>query len=215
MYKLYWSEGTASLAPQIVLEEAGVNYEMAVIDTAKAEHRTPEFLAINPFGKVPALILPNGNTMTESAAICLYLVEEHNLSHLAPPPCSDSRAEFLQWIVYLTNTIQENYKRFYYCDRFLPESGDSDGIKTIAIRDLLEFWKPVDDALKQSNGPFMLGNNISLLDIFLTMLVTWYQPMAELLQKYPALNTCYEETVKHPSVAKGMAMQSKVSVGKN
>ncbi len=59
----------------------------------------------------------------------------------------------------------------------------------------------------------MLGHKIGLLDIFITMLVTWYQPMEELLQKYPALNTCFESSCKHPSVAKGMAMQSKVSVG--
>lgn len=213
MYKLYWSEGTASLAPQIVLEEAGVDYEMVVIDTAKSEHRTPEYLAINPFGKVPALVLPSAKTLTESAAICLYLIEQHDLEHLAPSPKNEHRASFLQWIIYLTNTIQENYKRFYYNDRFLPEGGDIDGIRKVAVRDLIEFWKPVEDTLKASNGHFMLGEKISLLDIYITMLVTWFQPMDELLEIYPSLKKCFDETNKLPSVIKCMNMQTKLSIG--
>lgn len=95
----------------------------------------------------------------------------------------------------------------------MPEGGDVEGIREIAIRDLIDFWKPIEDALQTRDGPFMLGKKISLLDIFITMLVTWYQPMEELLEMYPALKKCYEESSKYPSVAKGIAMQSKVSVG--
>ncbi len=204
MYKLYWSQGTASLAPQVILEETGVDYEMVLIDMAKSEHLTPEYLAINPFGKVPALMLPGGIVMTEAAAICLYLIEQHNLKHLAPTVKSYSRAQFLQWLMYLTNTIQENYKRYYYNNRFLPKGGDKEGIREIAIKDLIEFWKPIDDALAKSDGDFMLGQKISLLDIYLTMLVTWFQPMDELTSMYPALKQCFDECNKHPSVIKSM-----------
>ncbi len=213
MYKLYWSEGTASLAPQIVLEEAGVEFEIVVTDTAKSEHTKSEFLAINPFGKIPALILPNGTVMTEAAAICLYLIEQHDLDHLAPKPKSSERAEFLRWIIYLTNTIQENYKRYYYCDCFIPEGGDIDGFRKIAIKDLIEFWKPVESALKKNNGAFMLGEKLSLLDIYITMLITWFQPMDELLSIYPSLKNCYDETNKNTSVAKCMKLQTKLSIG--
>lgn len=213
MYKLYWSEGTASLAPQIILEEAGVEYEMVVVDTTKSQHCTPEFLAINPFGKVPALTLPDGEVMTEAAAICLYLIEQHDLMHLAPQPKSKSRAKFLKWITYLTNTVQENYKRYYYNDRFLPNGGDINGIREIAIKDLLEFWKPINDELLLSQGSYMLGKDISLLDIYITMLVTWFEPMDKLLATYPAIKKCYDESNQHPSVIKGMKMQTKLSIG--
>lgn len=213
MYKLYWSEGSASLAPHIILEEAKVDYELILIDTAKSEHRTPEFLKINPFGKVPALMLPDGEVMTETAAICIYLIEKHNLDHLAPQPNTEDRAQFLQWIMYLTNTVQENYKRYYYNDRFLPDGGDIEGIREIAIKDLIDFWKPIEDALESSDGTFMLAGGISLLDIYITMLVTWFQPMEKLLNIYPAINKCFEACNKHPSVITGMNMQNKISVG--
>ncbi len=213
MYKLYWSEGTASLAPQVILEEAGIDYEMVIIDMANSQHFTPEYLAINPFGKVPALMLPDGKVMTEAAAICLYLIEQHDLTHLAPQPKSKPRAQFLQWLMYLTNTVQENYKRYYYNDRFLPEGRDKGGIREIAVKDLIEFWKPVDEVLAKSDGAFMLGREISLLDIYATMLVTWFQPMDTLLSTYPSLKICFDECNKQPSFSKAMQMQSKISVG--
>ena len=213
MYKLYWSEGTASLAPHIILEEAKVEYELILVDTAKSQHRTTEFLKVNPFGKVPAMTLPDGEVMTEAAAICLYLIEKHNLDHLAPLPNTKKRAQYLKWIIYLTNTVQENYKRYYYNDRFLPDGGDSDGIREVAVKDLIDFWKPVEDALKISQGVFMLGKEMSLLDIYIAMLVTWFQPMEDLLDKYPALKNCFNETNKHPSVEAGMKLQNKISVG--
>ena len=213
MYKLYWSEGTASLAPQIILEEVGVEYDIVVIDTAKSQHRTPEYLALNPFGKIPAMMLPDGSVMTEAAAICLYLIEEHDINHLAPKPKSANRASFLKWIIYLTNTIQENYKRYYYNDRFLPKGGDIEGIREIAIKDFVEFWKPIEEQLLASNGAFMLGEKISLLDIYITMLVTWFQPMDELLSIYPTLKNCYDKCNEQTSVVKSMEMQTKLSIG--
>jgi len=208
MYKLYWSEGTASLAPQVVLEEASVEYELIEVKMMASKQCNPEFLKVSPFGKIPAIALPNGKIMTEAAAISLYLIEQHSLDHLAPLPKSDSRAEFLQWITYLTNTIQENYKRYYYNNRFLPDGRDPDGIREIAVKDLIEFWKPIEDALKKSNGSYMLGEKISLLDIYITMLVTWFYSMEKLFFMYPAIQKCYEACVKHKSISKSLETHS-------
>jgi len=212
MYTLYWSEGTASLAPRIVLEETGADYEVITIDTGKSEHRTPEYLSINPFGKVPAMALPDGQIMTEAAAICLYLIEQHDLNHLAPPPKTPQRAEFLKWIVYLTNTIQENYKRYYHSERFLPKGGDTSAIREVGIKDLIEFWRPVEISLQSSKGTFMLGKNISLLDIYITMLVTWFNPMEELLERYPALKLCFNASNQHSSVEKAMKTETSINL---
>jgi glutathione S-transferase len=69
MYKLYWAQVTGAMAPQIILEEAGTSYERVVLDTDKGKEMQAEFLAINPRGQIPALGLPDGSIMTESAAM--------------------------------------------------------------------------------------------------------------------------------------------------
>ena len=69
MYKLYWSKGAGSMAPEVILEEVGAKYEKIEVDLAKDANRRAEFLAVNPLGQVPALVLPDGTLMTESAAI--------------------------------------------------------------------------------------------------------------------------------------------------
>ena len=77
MYKLYWSRGSGVVTPQVMLEEIGAEYEKVVIDVEKEENRSPEYLAVNPLGQIPALALADGTILTESAAIVLQIVDEH------------------------------------------------------------------------------------------------------------------------------------------
>ena len=95
MYQLYWSKTSGAMAPEALFEEIGVEYEKIVIDTEKEEHRSAEFLAVNPMGQIPALVLPDGTLMTESAAILLQIVDQHPDAGLAPPVGSSERAHFL------------------------------------------------------------------------------------------------------------------------
>ena len=73
MYKLYWARTSGAMVPEALFEEIGVDYEKIVIDIAKEENRSDEFLAINPMGQIPTLVLPDGTMMTESAAQHLLL----------------------------------------------------------------------------------------------------------------------------------------------
>ena len=112
-YKLYWDSWTASMAPQMLLELAGLPYRPIRVSLAENEQRRPAYLALNPAGKVPTLVTPEGETLAEAAAICLWLAERHDLD-LAPPPGDPDRATFLRWLLYLTDTIQPNYRRLYH-----------------------------------------------------------------------------------------------------
>ncbi len=69
MYKLFWSKSAGSMTPEVLLEEIGAAYEKVLVDLEKEENRGAEFLAVNPLGQIPALILPDGTLMTESAAM--------------------------------------------------------------------------------------------------------------------------------------------------
>ena len=84
MYIVYGGRFTRTISVQMVLEEGDLRYELRELDILRGEHRSPEFLSINPAGYVPALITPEGQTLHETAAIVLYLADRHGLRDLAP-----------------------------------------------------------------------------------------------------------------------------------
>ena len=106
MYKLYGSLGAASLTPQCVLEESGLPYEFIEVDISEDTERDPEYLKLNPHGRIPTLVIDD-QVMIESAAISIYLADKHSHTQLSPPLDHPERSRYLQWMVYLTNTLQE------------------------------------------------------------------------------------------------------------
>ncbi len=80
MYKLYWARASGAMVPQALFEEIGAKYEKIVIDLDQEENRTPEFLAVNPMGQIPVLVLPDGTLMTESAAMVLHIADPRTWS---------------------------------------------------------------------------------------------------------------------------------------
>jgi glutathione S-transferase len=83
IYKLYYYPGNANLAPHMLLEELGVDYELVLVDRGNNSHKSPEYLKLNPTGRIPVLI--DGDLVPfESAAICLHVAVRHPQAALAP-----------------------------------------------------------------------------------------------------------------------------------
>ena len=107
MYVLYGGDFTRAPLVQWVLEEGRLPYyEFRRIDILKDEHRTPEFLAINPAGLVPVLITPEGETLCEVAALMVYLADRHRLTELAPAVTDPRRGLFLSSVFWIASDIQ-------------------------------------------------------------------------------------------------------------
>ncbi len=199
MYELYWAYDTASFGPQAVLEEAGLEHSLIPVDLAAGENYGAAYRAISPLAKVPAMRLPDGEILYEATAIMFYLCEEHGLEDLMPPPRDPRRALFLRSLFYLSNNVQDSYKRFYYPQRFSTDPFDAPKIKTKSVEALMQSWQPVDAHLS-THGPYHLGDRFSLADIYMTMLVTWFQPMEDLLAAYPAIRSCHEKVCARPAI---------------
>ena len=180
MYKLYWAPDTASLAPMAVLEEAGADYEAIQIDYEGNQHKSDEYLALNPCGLVPTLVLPDGRAMFEAAAIVMHLCEQYPAAHLAPPPGDADRPMFYQWMLYLADTPQPTYRRYYYPGRFAADEAD---VRKRGVEALLEQFAIVEGAL--SHSEWMLGARFSACDIYLHMLTTWFEPPEALYARFP------------------------------
>ncbi|MGF1608605.1 MAG: glutathione S-transferase family protein [Kiloniellales bacterium] len=200
MYRIYWRRQTGAFAPQVVLEEAGVPYEIVPIDTKTGEHRQPAYLKINPQGRVPALQLPDGSIMTESAAMVLYLADRHGKGKLAPGPDDPDRPRFLRWLFFMACNLYEADLRAYYPARYSTDGDAAAGIKAAAVRDMDEQWDMVEAALDP--GPYLLGERESVLDPYMLMLASWHPDMSQLLAGLPRLKRACDLTLARPAIAR-------------
>jgi glutathione S-transferase len=172
VYRLYWSPGTGALAPQAVLEEVGAPYERIVVLTDKLEHLRPEFLAINPQGRIPVLVLPDGSVMTESAAMVLHLCDCHPAAGLLPAPGTAERAQAYRWLLFLATSVYAADLRWYHADRYTSAPGGIEGVREAALAEMGRLFDLLEAEL--ADRPWLLWSGFSAVDIYLLMLVSWH-----------------------------------------
>ncbi|MFI5298880.1 MAG: glutathione S-transferase family protein [Polyangiales bacterium] len=176
MLRLHYYPGNANLAPHVLLEEMGVKYELALVDRSVNAQTSPEYLKLNPAGRIPVLI--DGELVVfETAAIALHLVDTHPNAGLAPAVGSAARARFYQWLMYLTNTVQAEMHPFFYPEQHTTALSGASAVKAKAEARLGDMFALLDRELA-ARGPYLLGNAYSALDPYLAMLVRWGRSFA-------------------------------------
>jgi len=198
-YTLYGRSGSGSVAPQILLEELGVPYVIVWIDHDAA--LAPAYRRICPTGKVPALGLPEGGAIFESAAICIHLGDAHPGCGLAPYPGTVAHARFLQWMLFLASNVYGAILRVYYSPRFTT-AGDSSGVKSAALTEFDGYLALVEENLASG----LLGDAISTADIYLFMLAGWHPDGEEAVRaRFPKLGALCARIAARPAVARVLA----------
>ncbi len=200
MYKLYARKNAGSAAVEALLAVLNVPHE--VVDVAKpATGKAPEwFYAINPRGEIPALQLPDGSVMTESAAMMIHLADAHPEAGMAPAVGTAVRAQYLRWMIYLAAAPYATDLRMYYSERYSTDPAHAEGIKAKAIIDLAQDFSVFADAL--GIGPFILGKALSASDIYAAMLFTWSDDMPALFSRHPNLKVLYEHVSNIAAIRK-------------
>ena len=154
MMKLYWSPRSRSFTALWLMEETGQPYERVLTDISTGAQRTPEYLAINPMGKVPA-IKDGDATMAEAAAICAYVAERYPDAKLAPPVSDPRRAKYLYWLFYGPGCIEPAIVQLATKIEMNPvAAGWGDAQRVVDV---------LDGALQK--GPWLLGEDFSAADI--------------------------------------------------
>jgi glutathione S-transferase len=179
-----------------MLEEGKIEYELRKIDIVKGEHRSPEFLAINPAGLVPVLITPEGEVLCEAAALMLYLAERHQLGDLAPPSTDPDWGLFLSTVLHVATDIQAEMKRFHFPHRFSLRRTDDTGIQEQAKSLVLSRLDVMNTRLAK-RGPYVLGDRFSLADFYLSFWVAYLDRRAACAQ-FPAIARLYELVRSRP-----------------
>ncbi|MEE2981424.1 MAG: glutathione S-transferase family protein [Pseudomonadota bacterium] len=201
MYILYGGGVSRSVGPQMVLEEAGLPYELRHVDIAAGDHRTAEFLAVNPAGYVPALVTPEGETLHEAAAIMLYLADRHQLHDMAPPPDDPLRGRFYSRLFFHTSDIQPAHKRSNYPQRYTLDPADTERVRNAARAMARERWAVLDGFLA-ADGPYHLGERFSLLDLHMAVWVNYGLGAArDLADEFPAVGACFARVMARPKAA--------------
>jgi len=197
-YKLYGRPGSGSLAVQVALEEIGAQYERIWVGREASD--VARFRVLNPTGRVPALVLPDGSVMFESAAMLIHLALSHPPSGLAPQPGTGRHAAFLQWMVFLSANVYEAALRMYYSARYSTRGeADAEAIRKQGTDDFCTHLALVSGGL----GPYVLGADYSIADPYLYMLASWYPgDRSELYTRVPKLEAHAKLVSVRPAVAK-------------
>ena len=184
MYTLYFSPGAASLVVHWLLIDLGVPHELVKLDIAAKEHKTAEYLKLNPAGVVPTLLV-DGAPVTECAALALLLAERHPEAGLEPPHGTRERALYLQWTLHLANTLQPAFRLWWYPHEAAGEQHAAAG-QALAGERIGGVFDRLDAHLA-THGPYICGDRISAADFLATMLMRWSRNMPKPATEWPHL----------------------------
>ena len=173
-YTLYYSPSGASMAVHWMLIEMGVAFEAQLVDIETGAQRAPEYLRLNPAGRVPTLTV-DGIPRTESAALLMLLAERHPEALLAPTPNSPNRAEWLELMVYLANTLLPAMRDWFYADTDGDPQG-ADAVQALAMRRIEGGWDRLDTHLADGRD-YLIGGRLGTADFLALMLMRWSRHM--------------------------------------
>ncbi len=189
--KLYYVPKTRAIRVAWMLEEVGATYETVKLDVSKGETRTPEYLAIHPMGKVPALV--DGDlTMFESGAICLYLADKFLGKNLIAAVGSTERAEIYKWVFFATSTLEDPIVQVMRARRAKQEIGAD----THALLERL--WNALEAGL--GDHDWFVGDHFTVADLLVGAGIAWAKMLGAIKER-PKLEAFLGRCTARPSFA--------------
>jgi len=191
--KLYEFGPTRSIRARWVLQELGVEFEAVTINMLKGEHRNPEFLALNPAGKLPVLV-DDDLILTESVAIVLYLAEKYPDKHLIPTTLAE-RAQLNRWLLFTTTELEQPLWRMARHTNLYPKEKRIPEEIAIARDDFLQMAPILDQHMHDRQ--FVVGNSVTVGDFVLAYTLDWAKEV-NLLEQLPRLESYLENMYTRP-----------------
>lgn len=195
--------GWGSAIVELQLAHYGLPYVLQdsgdLLDDEDARER---LRPLNALAQVPVLLLPEGQVMTESAAITLHLADITRRHDLVPAPDAPQRAAFLRWLVFLVANI---YPTFTYGDiptRFVPDTAAAEGFEQTLNAYARRLWGQVEAEVR---GPFFLGEDFSALDIYLLVMMRWRPGRDWFAENAPLLHAAFTQAQAHAMAQPGLA----------
>jgi len=202
--KLFYMPGACSLAPHIVLEWIGKPFELGRVEKGKT--REPEFLAVNPAGKVPALIEDDGRILTEAEAILLYLAEKFPDEQLGASPTPEAQYEMHKWMSYLTGDVHPAFYPYFVPQRYIADEQQHDAIREAAYQQIDACFQLLDRHM--SDRTYMVEDRRTVLDPYLFVFCRWGNQLPKPFNDYPHLHGFMIRMADNEGVQAAMQAQS-------
>lgn len=195
MKKLYWSPRSRSFFALWLMEETGQPYERVLTDISRGAQKTPEYLAINPMGKVPAL--RDGEAiLAKSAAICAYVAERYPQAKLAPPPGDPLRAKYLYWLFFGPGCVEPAMVQVATKIEMNPvAAGWGDAQRVFDV---------LDAAL--TNGPWIPGEAFSAADIVIGSGLNFAVRLFKMVPARPSFDRYIDRCAARPAFQRASAL---------
>ncbi|HEX8953734.1 MAG TPA: glutathione binding-like protein [Polyangia bacterium] len=190
MMKLFFSNGSCSLASHIVLEEAGARFEAQRVNLREGEQRGAAYLAVNPKAKVPALAV-DGGVITENPAIMSYVADTHPQAGLLAAPGELARAKAQEWMAWCASTVHRDFSPLFRA----PDDAEQRALVQSHL-DRYEAW------LK---GPYVLGDRFSVADSYTLVFTLWALRFG--LTVGPKMRASAKTLLERPAVQRAVTTQ--------
>ncbi len=192
---LYYSPGACSLAPHIVMREAGFPVELKKVDLKAKQFEGGDYKTVNGKGYVPALRLEDGSVLTEAPVVMQYLADQKPESGLAPKAGSMDRYRLQEWLNFITSELHKGMGNF-----FNPALTDE---WRKAVTDRLSLR--MDWLAKQLEGKnYLMGDKFTVADAYLFVILNWAAPSKFDLSKWPVLQEYHKRVAARPKVQEAM-----------
>jgi len=204
MLKLYYCLGTCALASHVALEEAGAQYDAVRVSLAAGEQRKPEYLAINPKGRVPALITDQG-ALTETPAILMYISQTFPQAKLAPIDDPFALAQVQSFNSYLCSTVHVAHAHRTRPQRWADDETSLADMKRKVPQTVGECFDLIER--QTIKGPWVMGDTYTIADPYLFTVSGWLEGDSVDITRYPKVNEHWRRMQERPAVQRALAME--------
>jgi glutathione S-transferase len=202
MYTLFFAPGTCALAARIVLEEIGAPHELVQVDFSRRQQTSPEYLAVNPKGRVPALVTDRG-VLTETPALLSYLAQAFPEAGLAPLDDPFAFADMQAFNSYLASTVHVAHAHGRRGARWASETSSLEDMKRKVPETMAACMTLIERDLFR--GPWVMGEAYSVADAYLFTIETWLENDDVDIVGFPRIADHHRRMGERPAVRRALA----------
>jgi len=204
MFKLFYAPGTCALATHIALEEAGAPYEAVLVDFGFQSQRSLEYLAVNPKGRVPALVTDSG-TLTETPALLCFVAQRFPGAELAPLTDPFALAQVQEFNSYLCSTVHIAHAHRMRGTRWADDDAAIEAMKRKVPSNVTECFQLIEN--KFLKGPWVMGDRYTICDPYLFTIASWIEGDGVDTAKLPQVMEHRQRMLARPAVQKAVAAE--------
>jgi glutathione S-transferase len=208
MLKLYYAPNTCALASHISLEEAGAAYDAVRINFADGEQRKPEYLAVNPRGRVPALATARG-ILTETPAILAFVAQSFPAARLAPLDDAFAFAQVQAFNSYLCSTVHVAHAHRLRGSRWADDETAIEAMKKKVPQSVGDCFDMIEREMMA--GPWVMGSDYTISDPYLFTIARWLEGDGVDIRRFPKVHDHYRRMEARPAVQRALSQHRAVA----